>query len=134
MNVALQVAWEFYLDPPIESTEEFHDIGNRLMDELLILEECIDGVHDSTVSTEHDRGVVLVELLVRDAGFVAALEKTLAVVRTAIHAIGGATPDWPRADALMPLIEFTPGDIEAEPVDLPAETGAPKPNKEHALV
>lgn len=119
MDIALQIAWEFYLDPPVDSTEEFHNIGERLMTELLQLEKCNQGVHDSAVSTEHDRGVVLVELLVVGEDLVPTIQKALDVVRTAIHAVEGATPTWPTAHDLIP-VEFRTGEINFKRVAVPA--------------
>lgn len=117
MKLAMQIAWEFYLDPPVDSTEEFHDIGERLMEELLKLEKCNDGVHDAAVSTEHDRGVVMVELLVLGDELVPTIQKALDVVRTAIHAVEGATPTWPTANE---LVEFRTGEINFKRVDASA--------------
>ena len=118
---ALQVAWEFHLDPPERDAERFHAEGERLMGELLTLEECNPDVVDPAVSTEFDRNVVLVELVVVAGDLPAALDKALSVVRTAIHAIGGATPDWPSADAIVPDgLEFRSGALHTEPVRDPA--------------
>ena len=74
--------------------EDLHKEGERLMEELLTLEEINEDVEDAATSTEADRGVVIVELLVTAGSAGDALTKFLTIARTAIHAIGGATPGW----------------------------------------
>lgn len=113
-DIAIQVAWGFHLDPPIDNAEEFHDLGERLMVELLKLEECNGNVFDSTTSTDANAGTILVEVLVTGDEFVATMQMALDVIRTAIHATGGGTPGWPTAEDLVP------GDFTAKPVGVPA--------------
>lgn len=74
--------------------EELHSEGARLMEALLDLEKVDDDIADATTSTDADRGAVVAEMLVSADEEGAALRTFLAVVRTAIHAIGGATPGW----------------------------------------
>ena len=120
---ALHVAWEFHVEPKERDAERFHAEGERLMDELLKLEQCTPEMLDPAVSTEYDRDVVLVELVVVGKPYVGALDTALAVVRTAIHAIGGGTPDWPSPEAFVPdRMEFSAGALRSEPVRVPTHT------------
>ena len=73
---------------------ELHEQGERLMDALLDLEKCNDDIADAATSSER-RGLVAAELVVTAADEGAAVSKFLEVVRTAIHATGGATLGWP---------------------------------------
>lgn len=116
MNVALEIAWDFYLDPPYDNPDDLHTLGESLMVELLKLEGCNEGVSDAGTATDAVRGVVSVELVVQGTGFEQTLQKTLDVVRTAIHAVGAATPDWPTAEELT-RVHLRPGEMTATPVE-----------------
>lgn len=74
--------------------ETLHNEGERLMDALLDLENCNDYVTDATTSSDADRSVITVELLVTADDLDTALTKFLGVARTAIHTIGGVTDGW----------------------------------------
>ncbi|MFG2057858.1 hypothetical protein ACGFI9_27935 [Micromonospora sp. NPDC048930] len=93
------------------NAEELHAEGERLMDALLDLEACNDDVCDSTTATDADAGTILVELLVTADTEAAAVDKSLVLTRTAIHAIGGATP-WDAADD--DGADYRPRDMQLE--------------------
>lgn len=116
MKLALEIAWDFYLDPPYDNPEDLHKLGEQLMIELLKLEECNEGVSDAGTATDASRGVVTVELMVCGTGFATTLKKTLDVIRTAIHAVGGATTEWPTVDELV-RVHLRPGEMTATPVE-----------------
>jgi hypothetical protein len=116
MNVALEIAWDFYLDPPYDNPDKLHALGEQLMVELLKLEGCNEGVSDAGTATDAERGVVTVELVVEGTGFGQTLQKTLDVVRTAIHAVGASTPEWPTAEDLA-RVHLRPGGMNATPVE-----------------
>ena len=120
MTLAMHVVWKLYLDPTQEDAEAFHQIGARLMSELIPLEEINTDVVDPAVSTEADRGAVVVELIIRGDDFSAVLQQALDVIRTAVHAIGGGTAGWPTADELG--FEYRPGPLRADPIDNLATT------------
>jgi hypothetical protein len=111
----MHVVWELYLDPRQEDAEVLHHIGARLMSELMPLEEIDTNVVDPAVSTEADRGAIIVELMIRGEDFAAVLQQALDMIRTAIHAIGGGTAGWPTPDDLG--FEYRPGPLRADPVD-----------------
>lgn len=121
-TLALQIAWEFSVDLPAEDPEALHSEGERLTEELLKLEECNHGdVRDPAVSTEADRNVVLVELVIIASDLPSGIQKALNVVRTAIHATGGSTPDWPTIDELRPAgVAFRIADFHTRPIAVPA--------------
>lgn len=66
------------------------------MDELLQLEGCNSDFTDSSVSTDAAQNTITVELLILDTvDPTTALQRALDLIRTAVHAAGGATPSWP---------------------------------------
>lgn len=79
------------------TTDRLHFEGERLMAALLDLEACNEDVCDATTATDTTESMVLVELLVTAESEAEAVDKSLMFTRTAIHAIGGATP-WEAAD------------------------------------
>lgn len=80
--------------------DEFHDYAARLMDELMALEECDNTITDSTVSSDVDKRLFTVEIIVRTDDPVEASAKASAVLRTALHAAGAGTPRWPTVDRM----------------------------------
>ncbi|WP_236567883.1 MULTISPECIES: hypothetical protein [unclassified Nocardiopsis] len=94
---ATQIALQFELImPPGSGTDDVHTHGERVTQELLKLEQCNGDFTDSTVSTDAARTTLTVELLLLDETDPSAvLRRALDVIRTAAHAAGGATPDWP---------------------------------------
>lgn len=117
MNVALNISWEFHIDESVEFPNELHDLGERVMQELLKLEDCNQGVHDSGTATDADRNVITIDLLVHGAGLEATLHKMLGVVRSALHGAGCATPEWPTAEEVAVMLR--PGEMTATPERVP---------------
>jgi len=79
------------------SVEQIHGEGERLMGALLDLEEINPEMSSSSTFSDADRGGVTAEMTITAEDEVDALGKALLLVRTAIHAIGGMTPDWPQS-------------------------------------
>jgi hypothetical protein len=92
--------------------DELREEASRLMEALRDLERVSDHVTDSTASSDADRGVIRIELLVAAADEAAALGTFIAVVRTAIHAIGGVAPGWD--EPLDPVADYEPRDLRLE--------------------
>ncbi|RNL85827.1 hypothetical protein [Halostreptopolyspora alba] len=94
---ATQLSPQFGLSMlPRTNREDVHAHGERVMQELLKLERCNSDFSDSAVSTDAEQSTITVDLLI--FGLVeptAVLERALAIIRTAAHAAGGATPVWP---------------------------------------
>lgn len=76
--------------------DELHAHGDRVMDELLNLEQCNDDFTDSSVSTDAAAKTITIDLLVWDVTEpAAAIRRALDIIRPAVHAAGGSTPRWP---------------------------------------
>jgi hypothetical protein len=71
-----------------------HAQGERLMEALLDLEEFNSGMKDPATDSDAD-GQIVVGLWVSADSDDAAVAQALHLCRTAVHAIGGSTPDWP---------------------------------------
>ncbi len=65
-----------------------------VMDELVKLEESGCGIDSPAVSVDTTLGQVEIELRAQGETFEDAQRMGLLSMRTAIHAAGGATPDW----------------------------------------
>ncbi|MEQ4303162.1 hypothetical protein ABNF97_17535 [Plantactinospora sp. B6F1] len=98
----VHIAHEFAVRLPDGSrlpTEELHREGERLMDALLDLEACNSDIGDVATSSEADRGAVVVELVIAADDEATAISKSMAVIRSAIHAIEGCTANWGQGPA-----------------------------------
>ncbi|WP_233525796.1 hypothetical protein [Actinomadura spongiicola] len=105
---ASQLGIEFpLLLAPGASREDVHAHGERVMQELLHLEGCSGDFTDSAVSTNAEANTIRIELLILDtADPRAALTRALDIIRTAAHAAGGATPNWPTVSDLPVQVQF----------------------------
>jgi hypothetical protein len=72
------------------SVEERDEMTDRVMEELLKLE-----VEDPSVGGSLTSGEVQISLTIEASSKKEAISKTNGLIRTAIHAAGGATPGWP---------------------------------------
>lgn len=94
VDVRYQVVFEGQATPtpedgPILSPEGLEADLDRIMEELLKLE-----AEDATVSATLATGQVEIAVAVEADSFETALEKGNGLIRSAIHAAGGFTPDW----------------------------------------
>jgi hypothetical protein len=71
------------------------------MDALLDLEEVDPAIADPDLAANLDNGRVDVQMIVDAEDPAAAMVKALATLRSAIHAIGDATPGWETTTAIM---------------------------------
>lgn len=76
------------LDP-----DKFEAEGSALMDALLDLEKA-GACSDSAVSIDIGRRRIEIEVVGVGDNFEEAAERADSCIRTAIHAVGGATPTW----------------------------------------
>jgi len=90
-----------------------HAHGAKLMDALLNLETCNHDMQDPATASDADAGQITVEMLLVAHDPAELAKRALIICRTAIHAIGGRTPDWPsdspadtRPDFLTKKVEF----------------------------
>lgn len=81
--------------------EELHAIGDRLMEELLRLEEINDRVRDSSTSTDADLNELEMDMVVTAESRGHALDLALTMCRTAAHADGAHTPNWPMVGSVQ---------------------------------
>jgi hypothetical protein len=72
------------------SVEERDDMTDRVMEELLKL-----GVEDPSVGGSLTSGEIQISLMIEASSKREAVSEADALIRTAIHAAGGATPGWP---------------------------------------
>jgi hypothetical protein len=71
------------------------------MDALLDLEDADPAITDPDLAANVEIGCVDVQMTVDAEDPAAAMVKALATLRSAIHAIGDATPGWETATATM---------------------------------
>lgn len=73
------------------------DLSNqcdRVMSELVGLDKADCGIHDPAVSLDSKSGVITIEVVSFGVDIDAATAEADSCIRTAIHATGGATPNW----------------------------------------
>ena len=94
---ATQLCLQFQLGAAPEHTAAMiHAHGESVMRELLELERLNRDFTDSTVSTDAAERSITVEILLLDeTDPPLVLRRGLDLIRTAIHAAGGSTPNWP---------------------------------------
>ena len=92
--------------------DELHTQGELLMGALLDLEGCNKDVKDPATSSDAEAGSVTVELAVAAASDADALACALNICRTAIHTIGGSTPNWPAEPGAEARADFTPQAVQ----------------------
>lgn len=96
-RIATQLCLQFQLGAaPGHTPEMIHAHGEAVMRELLELEGLNSDFTDSTVSTDAAERSITVEVLILDeTDPPRVLGRGLDLIRTAIHAAGGSTPNWP---------------------------------------
>lgn len=110
---AVHLTCLFHVDSPLD-IEGFHAHGERVMDHLLELEN--DDLTDSDVGTDAAARTIRVGVLVYGEDHLAGIAKGLGAVRTAVHAAGGSTTQWPNLTIEhggtiaygMPKLEYEP--------------------------
>ncbi len=93
------------VDPPAFPVDKFHERGEALMDRLMDLEDLNPDVTDMTLSGDAGRAEWSIAMLVVSDDDFGALTTALAIIRTALHDLGGATPEWPTADDIRLAIQ-----------------------------
>lgn len=100
------------------SDSNLHQQGADLMGALLELEKCTDDLLDSSTATDSGELEVTVSVTISTADEVAAFKRAMQLIRTAIHMIGGATPDWPDdRDVEQSVAVYLEGEKRIELVD-----------------
>lgn len=116
--ILVQAIHEFcvaYRDGSRLTTDELHAQGEQLMVALLDLEKCNADISSSSTASDGIEGTVTAELMVTASNEEEALARSLVLVRTAIHTIGGATPGWSQVSGpTEPDAEYQPKNIQLE--------------------
>lgn len=110
MTVSCQ--WQF-LVTQADSRDSLVTQVDGVMQALLDLEEVDQRLSDSGVSLDLGEMRVVIELDVTGDDYQECVSHALGAIRTAIHAAGGATPEWP-SDAVT-RAHFVPQDFNAVP-------------------
>ncbi len=67
---------------------------DRVMQELLLIEQSAVAITNAAISLDLDTSTVIVELVSGGPNFAAAQRTAESSLRAAIHAAGGSTPGW----------------------------------------
>jgi transcriptional regulator with XRE-family HTH domain len=96
------------------SKAQLADQQALLSAEMAALEECNEEMRSPAVTFDAKGGSVSVEMLLLSSTELDALETALFICRTAIHAIGGSTPHWPKPRGVEPQADFKPAGLFVE--------------------
>lgn len=72
---------------------------DSIMEEMLNLETEV--LHSTSIGLDLDKQELEVSVSVEAETFERAVEIGISAIRTAIHAAGGSTPDWPSTSAVV---------------------------------
>ena len=100
MGVDMFIHWTFL----VEGSGDLFEWADTVTQALLDQGQCTPQVLDSAVSADRDKSTIEVEVTVRADLEHEAIAVGHAAVRSAIHAVGGSTPDWPSHDEVMSLL------------------------------
>jgi hypothetical protein len=105
------IGMDLAYEPPTSATpEEVDDFFEQVMEHLVDL-----GVDDPGVGLDTRARRVTISATAEGADVGQALNEAVAAIRTAIHAVGGATPGWPTD---LPYIQIAIVPVEVG--DVPA--------------
>ena len=94
--MTISCEWEFSI-AGLHSRELLQAKGDRVMSALLDLESADLRLADSAVSLDTEMMTMTIGLVVDGDDYQETVAHALSSIRTAIHAAGGATPDWDAA-------------------------------------
>lgn len=100
--------WQFHLvhDGDYSSIPDELDL---VMSELVALEACTEELSDSAVGLDLSEMMAEISVNVSGQPFEQAVATAMVAIRTAIHAAGGRTPEWPNvSDVLQEALRFEP--------------------------
>jgi hypothetical protein len=107
MSDLVQVEQDFTV-PHHSASVDLHQRGEAVMAELVKLSESDCGVIlDSAVSVDSGRNTVQLTVTVSAEELGEGVVQAITAMRTAIHAAGGATPEWPHNDELLEMVANT---------------------------
>ncbi|MGH3869320.1 MAG: hypothetical protein ACRDQ4_25080 [Pseudonocardiaceae bacterium] len=100
MTVAMFICWRF----TVEGNEDLFEQADAVTEALLDQERCTPEVRDSAVSADRSGRVMEIEVTVHAASEHEAIAIGHAAIRSAIHAVGGTTAQWPHHDEMVSLL------------------------------
>lgn len=108
----LSCRWQF-LVTQAEDRDTLVPQVDGVMQALLDLEEVDERLSDSGVSLDLGEMRVVIEVVVAGDDYQECVGNALGAIRTAIHAAGGATPEW--TSDVITRAHFEPQDFIAVP-------------------
>ena len=96
----VQCTWRLTLESPSEATN-LEAVADAVMETLLDLEQVDPLLSDSAIALDLSNKEIEISVSSESASIEDAVRHAMAAIRTAIHAAGGATPEWPDAHAPM---------------------------------
>lgn len=100
MPVDMFIHWTFV----VEGSGDLFAWADAVTEALLAHERCTAEVLDSAVSADRGERTIEIEVTVRAGSEYEAITVGHAAVRSAIHAVGGSTPDWPSHVEVVSLL------------------------------
>lgn len=97
-DVIISCEWEFLL-ASANHADDMVALGDQVMDCLMDLEAVDERLRDSSVSLDAAGRSMTIGLAVQAANYEDGVAHALTSIRTAIHAAGGATPEWGESGA-----------------------------------
>lgn len=91
--MTISCEWEFHV-AGVDSDGALESKGDRVMSALIDLESVDPRLADSAVSLDAASRIMTIGLVVSGSDYEETVTHALTSIRTAIHAAGGATPDW----------------------------------------
>ena len=91
--MTISCEWEFHV-AGTHSAKQLEVKGDRVMSALLDIESVDPRITDSAVSLDIANKVMTIGLVVAGMDYGETVAHALSSIRAAIHAAGGATPDW----------------------------------------
>lgn len=96
MNV--QCTWRLILESPSQTTD-LEAVADDVMTALLDLEQVDPLLGNSAIALDLSKKEIEISVSSECASIDDGVRHAMAAIRTAIHAAGGATPEWPDAEA-----------------------------------
>lgn len=111
MSINVPLGLTFRVDGP-EDGEALAQSAQTVMDALLELEGCNSELSDAGVAMDASEMTVEVEITASGGDAQESLERAMAAIRTAIHAAGYGTPDWPTQSDVRTYAPPDLGEVE----------------------
>lgn len=100
MTVTMFIQWGFTVGGQADLFEQADAVTEALLDQ----ERCTPEVLDSAVSADRGKRAIEIEVTVQASSEHEAIAIGQAAIRSAIHAAGGDTPQWPTHDDVVSML------------------------------